>query len=53
MAHVRDIAKDLVDVQLGFYTPADDPGNHSHVQVNNADYPDYRKNKLEGAIQVR
>lgn len=52
LSHVRDIAKDLTDVQLAFYTPADDPGNHTHVQVNDANYDGYRANKLEGAITV-
>lgn len=52
ISHVRDIAKDLDDVQLAFYTPEDDPGNHTHVQVNNADYENYRKDKLAGAIKV-
>ena len=53
VSHVRDIAKDLTDVQLAFYTPADDPGNHTHVQVNDANYEGYRANKLEGAIEVK
>ena len=52
ISHVRDIAKDLTDVQLAFYTPADDPGNHTHVQVNDANYESYREKKLEGAIKV-
>ena len=53
ISHVRDIAKDLEDVQLAFYTPEDDPGNHAHVQVNDAEYKDYRKDKLDGAITVK
>lgn len=52
ISHVRDIAKDLTDVQLAFYTPADDAGNHTHVQVNDADYEGYRTKKLEGAVSV-
>jgi biotin carboxyl carrier protein len=52
IAHVRDIATPLVDIQLAFYTPDDDPGNHSHVQVNDANYKDYREKRLEGAITV-
>lgn len=52
ISHVRDIAKDLDDVQLAFYTAGDDPGNHTHVQVNDADYEGYRKDKLAGAIKV-
>lgn len=50
ISHVRDIAKDLTDVQLAFYTPDGDPGNHTHVQVNDANYEGYRANKLAGAI---
>ena len=53
LADVRDIEKDLTDVQLSYFTPEGVGGNHSHVQVNNADYPDYRKNKLKGAYKVK
>jgi len=53
ISFVRDIAKDLTDVQLGFYTAADDPGNHSHVQVNDANTPGYRENSLKGAYKVK
>ena len=53
LSSVRDIAKDLTDVQLGFFTAADDPGNHSHVQVNNADSPGYREGTLKGAYKVK
>ena len=52
ISHVRDIAKDLTDVQLAFYTPDGDAGNHTHVQVNDANYEGYRANKLAGAISV-
>lgn len=52
ISHVRDIAKDLTDVQLAFYTPDGDAGNHTHVQVNDANYEGYRANKLAGAITV-
>ena len=52
LAHVRDIATPLVDVQLYFYSPGDDPGNHAHVQVNDANYRDYREKRLAGAITV-
>ena len=48
ISHVRDIATPLVDVQLYFYTAGDDPGNHTHVQVNDANYPNYRETKLQG-----
>ncbi len=50
IAHVRDIASYLTDVQLSFYTAGDDPGNHTHVQVNDANYKDYREKRLEGAF---
>ena len=53
LSFVRDIAKDLTDIQLGFFTAPDDPGNHSHVQVNNADYPGYREDSLKDAYQVK
>ena len=53
LSKVRDIAKDLTDVQLGFFTAADDPGNHSHVQVNNADSPGYREGTLKHAYKVK
>ncbi len=52
VSSVRDIAKDLTDVQLSFYTEGDDPGNHSHIQMNNADAEGYRENSLKGAIKV-
>lgn len=53
ISHIRDIAKDLTDVQLGFFTAPDDPGNHSHVQVNNADSPGYRSTTLKDAYKVK
>ena len=52
IASVRDIACSIDGIQLSDYTPADDPGNHTHIQVNNADYPGYREKKLQGAIAV-
>ena len=52
ISHVRDIEKDLTDVQLAFYTPEGVGGNHTHVQLNNADAKDYRKKKLKGAVTV-
>lgn len=52
IAHVRDIASVLTDVQLMFYTEGDDPGNHVHMQVNDTNYPEYREKRLEGAIRV-
>ena len=52
IAQVRDIESFLTDVQLGFFTPEGVGGNHSHVQMNDANYPQYREKKLEGAISV-
>lgn len=48
LSKVRDIAKDLTDVQLSFYTAGDDPGNHSHVQVNDLTNQDYLKEYFKG-----
>lgn len=53
IASVRDIACSIDGIQLTDYTPADDPGNHTHIQMNNADYPGYREKKLQGAITVQ
>ena len=50
IARSRDIETFLTDVQLGFFTPEGVGGNHVHVQVNDANYPEYRAKKLEGAI---
>ena len=52
ISHVRDIEKDLADVQLGFYTPEGVGGNHTHVQVNDVNYENYRESRLSGAIKV-
>ena len=49
---MRDIEAVLVDVQLGFFTPEGTGGNHTHIQVNNADFPGYREKKLEGAVSA-
>ncbi len=46
VAHIRDIDKELTDVQLGYYTPEGVGGNHVHIQMNNANYPEYREKKL-------
>ncbi len=48
ISYVRDIAKDLTDVQLSFYTEPDDPGNHSHVQVNDFNDKEYLKKYFKG-----
>lgn len=53
ISHVRDIEKDLTDVQLGFYTPEGVGGNHTHVQVNDANDKGYKKDKLKGAFKVK
>jgi biotin carboxyl carrier protein len=54
IAHVRDIAAYISgDIQLADYTANGDPGDHSHVQVNDANYPGYRENKLAGAITAK
>ena len=47
LSKVRDIEADLTDVQLGFFTPEGVGGNHTHVQVNDANFPDYREKKLD------
>lgn len=53
ISHVRNIDDYLTDVQLGFFTPEGVGGNHTHLQVNDATYPGYRENKLEGAYKLR
>ena len=50
LSKIRDIEAYLTDVQLGFFTPEGIGGNHVHVQVNDADYPGYREEKLAGAL---
>lgn len=53
IAKVRDLAaEDITDIQIGFYTK-EGHGNHTHVQVNNADYPEYRETRLKGAYKVK
>lgn len=39
ISSVRDIAAELTDIQLAYYTKT--AGNHSHVQVNDLTNPDY------------
>lgn len=53
LCHVRDIEKDLTDVQLSFFTPEGVGGNHIHVQVNDTTTEGYRKNRLPGAVKVK
>ena len=53
IALVRDLAaEDITDIQLAFYSHAGH-GNHTHVQVNNADMENYRETRLEGAYEVK
>ena len=52
ISHVRDIQKDLIDVQLSFFTPEGVGGNHTHVQANDVNAKGYRKDRLDGAIKV-
>ena len=52
ISHVRDIQKDLIDVQLSFFTPEGVGGNHTHVQANDANAKGYRKERLPGAYKV-
>ena len=53
ISHVRDIEATLTDVQLGFFTPEGVGGNHTHIQVNDTNFEDYREKRLEGAIKVK
>lgn len=53
IAKVRNIEESLTDVQLGFFLPEDVGGNHVHIQMNDAEFPEYREKKLEGAVSVR
>lgn len=50
---IRDIEKDLVDVQLSFFTPGGVGGNHTHFQVNDMNYEGYRKNRIPEALKVK
>jgi hypothetical protein len=49
IAHVRNIGE-VIDNNLSNFTAGDDPGNHAHVQVNNALAPGYKG--LDGAIDI-
>ena len=53
ISHIRDIQKDLIDVQLFFYMPEGVGGNHTHVQMNNANAKGYREERLKGALKVK
>ena len=52
ISHVRDIEKDLTDVQLGFFTPDGVGGNHTHVQMNNRDTGGYA-DRIKEAYKVK
>ena len=52
ISHVRDIEKDLTDVQLGFFTPDGVGGNHTHVQMNNRDTAGYA-DRIKEAYKVK
>ena len=42
MAKIRDVFQYLGDsMQLKNYTAEGDNGNHTHIQVNNANHPEY------------
>lgn len=47
IAVMRNLSSKLSDIQLGDYTK--DGGNHSHVQIGDANDSSYRKRLLEGA----
>jgi biotin carboxyl carrier protein len=49
MARVRNIGE-VIDNNLANFTAPGDPGNHCHVQVNDASREDYQG--LEGAINI-
>ena len=49
IAKVRNIG-DVIDNNLMNFTKPGDPGNHCHVQVNDATRPDYKG--LEGALDI-
>lgn len=53
LCRVRDIEKDLTDVQLSFFTPEGVGGNHTHMQVNDASYPGYRTERIPEALKVK
>ena len=53
LSKVRDIEKDLTDVQLSFFTPEGVGGNHTHLQVNDASYPGYRTERIPEALKVK
>ena len=53
LAKVRDLAsEDITDIQLAFYSK-EGHGNHTHVQVNNANADKYREMRLKDAIEVK
>ena len=53
IASVRDLAaEDITDIQLAYYT-REGHGNHTHVQINDANYPEYRETRLKDAYVVK
>ena len=53
LAKVRDLAaENITDIQLAFYSK-EGHGNHTHVQVNNANADKYRETRLKDAIEVK
>lgn len=53
IAVVRDLAaEDITDIQLAYYTK-EGHGNHTHVQINDANYPEYRETRLKDAFEVK
>ena len=52
LSKVRDIEAWLTDVQLGFFLPEGVGGNHTHIQMNDTTFEDYREKKLKDAITV-
>ena len=49
LSHVRDISASLTGIQLDDYDGPEHLGNHSHVQINDANWQGYREEKLAGA----
>jgi murein DD-endopeptidase MepM/ murein hydrolase activator NlpD len=49
IAQVRNIG-DVIDNNLSLFTQPGDPGNHCHVQINDATRTDYKG--LEGALDI-
>lgn len=50
LARVRDLSSVLDGIQLDDYDGSQHHGNHTHLQLNDANYPNYRSTKLDGAL---